>query len=200
MWKSNYLKCFLEILNLNFRQSRQCHRHTFSIFDQFCHSQKFKHSLQKLSQDLPWCKFLSFHQHRITFFTDSIDIIDHDPALFPDKVICFQSYAIVFLLRSPAQNTGSLILISTRFHRKRTCLVSFSVIITYLRILFAKINSHDQITNFVHLFLPVSGQSVPALLSRSQTSSSHIVPGEDTSSPVKTLLSFYPVCVQRASD
>lgn len=69
------------------------------------------------------------------FFTDSIDIIDHDSALFPDKVICFQSYAIVFLLRSPAQNTGSLILISTRFHRKRTCLVSFSVIITYLRIL-----------------------------------------------------------------
>ena len=156
--------------------------------------------LQKLSQDLPWCKFLSFHQHRITFFTDSIDIIDHDSALFPDKVICFQSYAIVFLLRSPAQNTGSLILISTRFHRKRTCLVSFSVIIAYLRILFAKINSHDQITNFVHLFLPVSGQSVPALLSRSQTSSSHTVPGEDTSSPVKTLLSFYPVCVQRASD
>ena len=45
----------------------------------------------------------------------------------------------------------------------------------------------------------VEGQEL-ALLSRSQTSSSHTVPGEDTSSPVKTLLSFYPVCVQRASD
>ena len=200
MWKSQYLKCFLKILHLGFCKLRKCHCHTFSIFDQFCHSQKFKHSLQKMSQNLPWRKFLSFHQYSITFFTDSIDVINHDPAFFPDKVFCFQSYTIILLLRSPAQNTGSLILVSTRFHRKRTCLVSFSVIITYLGIFFAKINSHDQITNFVHLFLPVSGRSVPALLSRSQTFAAHTVPDGDTFSPAKVLLSFYPVCGQRASD
>ena len=200
MWKFQYLKCFLKILHLGFCKFRKCYCHAFSIFDQLCHSQKFKHSLQKLRQNLPWSKFLSFHQYRITFFTDSIDVINHDPAFFPDKVFCFQSYTIILLLRSPAQNTGSLILVSTRFHRKRTCLVSFSVIITYLGIFFAKINSHDQITNFVHLFLPVSGRSVPAPLSRSQTSAAHTVPDGDTFSPAKVLLSFYPVCGQRASD
>ena len=100
-----------------------------------------------------------------------------------------------FGARAYAKNFGEEELLraidTAHIHGNRPGLITLSVIITYLRILFAKINSHDQITNFVHLFLPVSGQSVPALLSRSQTSSSHTVPGEDTSSPVKTLLSFY---------
>ena len=95
--------------------------------------------------------FLSCHLDLFFLLTDIINISDHDPALFPGKILCFQAYAVITVIGTIADTARSFILTGSYLHGKRTGFFCFSVIITDLCVFFSNINSYDQVTNFIHL-------------------------------------------------
>ena len=83
-------------------------------------------------------------------------VIHQYAALFPGKIHSLKANGVI-LLFSAFTNTGRrLILLGPYFHRHGSGFLSFPVIITDLRICFPKINTNDQITNFIHIFSPLS--------------------------------------------
>ena len=153
--KTNGLAGFFHIFHLGVLKLRTCDHQTFCVFYKICNSQKFQHTLQKNLKQLPWLHLLSQNLHTVFFLTDSIQVIHHLSPFFPGKINCLKTNGVLFMLSAPANTGRCFKLLSTNLHGHRAGLLPFPVIIADLGIVFSKINSYDQITNFVHIFSPL---------------------------------------------
>ena len=153
--KSNVLAGFFQVFHLCILKLRTCDHQAFGIFHNVCHTQEFQHSPKKNAQQLPWLYLLSKKLYAVFFFADLIQVIHQLAAFFPCEIHCFHTDCIFLLLSPSADTGGDLIFLSSNLHGHRAGFLPFPVIIADLGIVFSKINSYDQITNFVHIFSPL---------------------------------------------
>lgn len=114
-------------------------------------------------------------------------------------MVYFRSCTVIFLLQSPTRGAKDLVLVSAHFREGEAYLISFSIVVACLEVLFTGVGSRSRVAGFIRLFLPISKRSIPTLLSQSRASSSRAIPNRSASSPIGALLSFCPIYIRETS-